>query len=79
MEFDMKKCHVMKMGKSKKKRGGNIQDGRRKLKGVTWKKDLAATMQDSISRKAHKQGVQRNLQDDAKYKVSFHFMDKLMM
>ena len=80
MEFNAKKCHVMKLGKSKNRPTNSYKMGNENLKEVQEEKDLGVTFQDTLSPENHIGRLfgqaYRMLQN---VKTAFHYMDKDMM
>ena len=80
MEFNNKKCHSMRMGKSKKRPVKVYKMGGTNIDTVSEEKDLGITIQDSLTPEKHVNKLfgetYRLLQN---IRVAFHYLDKEMM
>ena len=80
MEFNVKKCHVMEMGKSEKRPNWKYKMGSENIVKVHEEKDLGVTIQDNLQPEKH---IERIFRDTYRMLrnigVAFHYMDKDMM
>ena len=80
LEFNAKKCHVMELGKSRRRPIWEYKMGKEVIKKSKEEKDLGVVVQDNLSPEAHIRGVfgstYRMLTN---IRVAFHYMDMSMM
>ena len=80
MEFNISKCHVMKMGKSKYRPYKEYKLGEETVKEVSEEKDLGVIIQNNLSPENHINkifGKTYNMLQNIRF--SFHYMDERMM
>ena len=80
MEFNIKKCHTMRMGKSKNRPNKDYKLGNAVITTVKEEKDLGITVQDTLTPEKHINrifGETYNLLQNIRR--AFHYMDRDMM
>ena len=80
LDFNVKKCHVMVIGKSKRRPQWSYKIGQEEIPKTKEEKDLGVVIQDTLN---PKQNINKLFGSTyrmlANIRVAFHYMDKNMM
>ena len=80
LDFNAKKCHVMELGKSKRRPKWNYKMGQQEILKTKEEKDLGVVIQDILSPEQHiNQIFGSTYRTLTNIGVAFHYMDKDMM
>ena len=80
LEFNAKKCHVMEMGKSKRRPTFDYKMGRETIVKSREERDLGVVVQDTLSPEKHINGIfASTYRTLANIRVAFSYMDTNMM
>ena len=80
LEFNAKKCHVMEMGKSKRRPTFDYKMGRETILKSREERDLGIVVQDTLSPEKHINGIfASTYRTLANIRVAFNYMDTNMM
>ncbi len=80
LEFNAKKCHVMEMGKSKRRPTFDYKMGRETIVKRREERDLGVVVQDTLSPEKHINGIfASTYRTLANIRVAFSYMDTNMM